>query len=107
MLSAGECTGATMAAVAARSRDSAEAFAKAHGIEHAYSGIESCQRLDIVYVSNKLHKTLLRPLKLAKVLCEKILAHSVADAEEMYARQTWLKMVSGRGFFLRLSKLGS
>ena len=52
VLSAGDCTGATIAAVAARSRDSAEAFANAHGIEHAYSDIESMlasKSVDIIY----------------------------------------------------------
>ena len=92
VLSARECSGATIAAVAARSRDSAEAFANAHGIEQAYSDIESMlasKSVDIVYVGtpDKLHKQhCLLAIEAGKhVLCEKILASSVADAEEMYA----------------------
>jgi predicted dehydrogenase len=87
-----ECAGATMAAVASRSQDTADAFAIAHGVDKAYDGIESMLAsadVNIVYVGtpDNLHKEhSLMAIEAGKhVLCEKALAKSVEDAREMYA----------------------
>ncbi len=87
-----ECSGATIAAVASRSLDTASAFAGAHGVEKAYGSIESmlaAADVDIVYVGSpdRLHKEhCLMAIAAGKhVLCEKSLAQNVTDADEMYA----------------------
>lgn len=87
-----ECAGATIAAVASRSADNAHAFAAAHGVDKAYDTYEdmiAAPDLDIVYVGtpDTVHKEhCLMAIEARKhVLCEKALAASVADAEEMYA----------------------
>ena len=56
-----ECSGATIAAVAARDGDKAKAFAEQHGIEQAYGGYENMLAspdIDVVYVGtiDRLHK---------------------------------------------------
>ena len=87
-----ECAGATMAAAASRSQEKADAFAEAHGVEKAYGSFESMlasDDIDIVYIGtpDKLHKehTLMAIEAGKHVLCEKRMAQSIADAQEMYA----------------------
>ena len=87
-----ECAGAAMAAVASRSEDRARAFANAHGVDRAYGSFENMLAspdVDIVYIGtpDKLHKEhSLKAIEAGKhVLCEKALAKSVEDAQEMYA----------------------
>ena len=92
VLASRECSGATMAGVATRSLATAEAFAVAHDIEKAYDSIESMVAsadIDIVYIGtpDERHKDhCMLAISAGKhVLCEKMLALSVGDAEEMYA----------------------
>ncbi len=86
-----ECPGATMAAVSSRSSENAHAFSEAHEVETAYESyvdMVTAPDLDIVYVGtpDTVHKEhCLMAIEAGKhVLCEKALALSVADAEEMY-----------------------
>ena len=92
VLASRQCSGATMAGVATRSLATAEAFAVAHDIEKAHDSIESMVAsadIDIVYIGtpDELHKDhCMLAIRAGKhVLCEKMLALSVGDAEEMYA----------------------
>ena len=91
VLSSRQCAGATMAAVASRSEATANAFADAYGVEKAYGSLDdmlASADIDIVYIGtpNNLHKDhCLMAIEAGRhVLCEKMLALSVADAEEMY-----------------------
>ena len=86
-----ECAGATMTAVAARSYEKAEDFAIANGVESAYDSIEAMlnsSEIDVVYIGtpDELHKEhCLLAIEAGKhVLCEKLLAKTVTDAQEMY-----------------------
>ena len=86
------CKGATVTAVAARSRDRAQAFAERFDIPSAhdsYADMVAVPDVDIVYVGTitRLHKAhSLLAIKAGKhVLCEKPLAENAADAEAMYA----------------------
>jgi predicted dehydrogenase len=82
--------GVTIAAVAARSRDRAEAFAAEHGIERVVSSYEELCRLDdldAVYIATPaaLHlRWTLEALSQGKhVLCEKPFAANASEAIEM------------------------
>ena len=86
------CAGATITAVAAREQARAEAFAANLGIANAFDSYETMVAhpdVDIVYVGTKtwLHKEhSILGLNAGKhVLCEKPLASTVTEAEEMYA----------------------
>lgn len=90
--SLGGVPGATVGAVAARNPAKAQAFADTHGIAkiHAnYAELVADPDIDIVYVGtitvcHKEHCML--AIEAGKhILCEKPLAASVPDAEEMYA----------------------
>ena len=87
-----ECMGATMAGVASRDAANATAFAGEHNVEQAYDSYEAMVTspdIDIVYVGTPdvVHKehTLMALAAGKHVLCEKAMANTVADAEEMYA----------------------
>ena len=87
-----EVAGATMAGVASRSADNARAFAAEHGLHRAYdtyADMIASPDIDVVYVGtpDKVHKEhCLMAIEAGKhVLCEKALATSVSDAQEMYA----------------------
>ena len=91
VLSSRACPGATMSAVASRSLETAKSFADSYGVGSAYGNIEdmlASDDVDIVYVGtpDEMHKqhSLLAIEAGKHVLCEKILAKSVVDAEEMY-----------------------
>ena len=92
VLSLRGCTGAHIQAVGARELAKAEEFAQRLGIQKAYGSygeLVNDEEVDIVYVGTitRLHKehTLLALNAGKHVLCEKPLATSLADAEEMYA----------------------
>ena len=87
-----EVAGATMAGVASRSADNAQAFAAEHGLHRAYdtyADMIASPDIDVVYVGTPetVHKEhCLMAIEAGKhVLCEKALATSVSDALEMYA----------------------
>lgn len=87
-----EVAGATMAGVASRSADNARAFAAKHGLHRAYdtyADMIASPDIDVVYVGtpDTVHKEhCLMAIEAGKhVLCEKALATSVSDAQEMYA----------------------
>lgn len=87
-----EVPGATIAGVASRSAENAYKFAQTHGVAKAFDRYEDLiadPDLDIVYVGTPdvVHKahTLLALEAGKHVLCEKALATTVADAQEMYA----------------------
>ena len=91
VLSSRACPGATLSAVASRSLETAKSFADSYGVGSAYGNIEdmlASDDVDIVYVGtpDEMHKqhSLLAIEAGKHVLCEKILAKSVVDAEEMY-----------------------
>ena len=91
VLSSRACPGATISAVATRSLETAQSFANAYGVNSAFGNVEdmlASDDVDIVYVGtpDEMHKqhSLLAIEAGKHVLCEKILAKSVADAEEMY-----------------------
>jgi dihydrodiol dehydrogenase / D-xylose 1-dehydrogenase (NADP) len=86
------CEGATLSAVASRSIEKARDFARQHGIAQFYNDyaeLVNSADVDVVYVGtpDRLHKEhCLLALNAGKhVLCEKDIAQSVVDAEEMYA----------------------
>ena len=91
VLSSRACPGAIVSAVATRSLETAQSFANSYGVNSAYGNVEdmlASDDVDIVYVGtpDEMHKqhSLLAIEAGKHVLCEKILAKSVADAEEMY-----------------------
>ncbi|MCZ6643542.1 MAG: Gfo/Idh/MocA family oxidoreductase [Gammaproteobacteria bacterium] len=84
--------GASVAAVAARDKDRADAYAEAHGIETAYDSYESlCNdpNVDIVYIASKTfdhHRHMLMAIAAGKhVLCEKPFTDTADQAREVYA----------------------
>lgn len=84
--------GAELEAVAARSLSSAKEFAETHGVKAAvesYTELVKRDTVDIVYVGTitSLHKEhAMMAIAAGKhVLCEKPLAESTIDAEEMFA----------------------
>ena len=86
------CAGATVAAVAARDAQRAQAFAARHGIPAAYGSYQAlvaADDVDIVYIGTitRLHKAhaLLAIAAGKHVLCEKALAENVQDAGAMHA----------------------
>ena len=102
------CKGATLAAVASRSLEKARDFAQTHGIEKFYNDYAEMVKspdIDIVYVGtpDSLHKEhCLLALNAGKhVLCEKDLAQSVTDAEEMYAAAKKNKVMLQDGVWTR------
>lgn len=85
-------TDVTVAAVASRRADSAEAYARLHAIEKAYAGYQALlddPEIDIVYVAlppSHHAEWTIRALEVGKhVLCEKPLAFNAAEAETMFA----------------------
>ena len=87
-----EVAGATMAGVSSRHAENAHAFANAHGVVKAYDTYQDlldAPDIDVVYVGtpDSVHKEhCLMALNAGKhVLCEKILATCVEDAQQMYA----------------------
>ena len=91
VLSSRACPGAIISAVATRSLETAQSFANSYGVNSAYGNVEdmlASDDVDIVYVGtpDEMHKqhSLLAIEAGKHVLCEKILAKSVIDAEEMY-----------------------
>ncbi|UJW86517.1 Gfo/Idh/MocA family protein [Devosia sp. SL43] len=82
----------TVAAVASRRADSAEAFASLHRIEKAYTSYQAMlddRDIDLVYVAlppSHHAEWTIRALEAGKhVLCEKPLALNAAEAETMFA----------------------
>jgi len=87
-----EVPGAVLESVAARDQSKATAFATQHGVSKvaaSYGDLVNDPNVDIVYIGTitPLHKeqTLMAIASGKHVLCEKPLAISAADAEEMYA----------------------
>ena len=81
----------TVQAVASRRSDTADAFARAHGVPTAYGSYDQLlhdRSVDAVYVSlpNSMHhEWTIAALRAGKhVLCEKPLASNAAQAEEMF-----------------------
>ncbi len=84
------CPGARLAAVASRSADKAQAFARQYGFERAWGSYEELMRdsgVDIVYVAtpHTLHRGIaMAAMEAGKaVLCEKPLCVSAREAREM------------------------
>ncbi|MFW2387059.1 MAG: Gfo/Idh/MocA family protein [Polyangiales bacterium] len=84
----GAAPGMTVTAVASRSRDRAESFARGQQVEHWFGDISSlaaCSEVDLVYVASHPDRHVgdcRLTLEAGKpVLCEKPLATSAADAE--------------------------
>lgn len=82
--------GASLYAVASRSRNTADAFARKHGIEKAYEGYEvllADPDVDVVYVAtphNLHHQNTMMSLEYGKhVLCEKPFAVNGREVREM------------------------
>lgn len=91
MLGAREASDVEIAAVASRSRESAERYAHQHGIERAYGAYESLladPEIDVVYISlpNSMHvEWTLRALEAGKhVLCEKPLSRRADEASRCF-----------------------
>lgn len=108
VLASRECAGATIAAVAARDGDKAQAFAAAHGIEQAFGGYENMLAsadIDVVYIGtiDRLHKEhcLLAIAAGKHVLCEKALAKSADEAREMYAAANAQQLMLQDGMWTR------
>ena len=85
-------TGCTVTAVGARSIGSAEKFAKANEIEHAfgsYAELCECDEVDVVYIGtiHPMHKRqAIMAMRAGKhVLCEKPMTICKADTEELFA----------------------
>ncbi|MHC4985948.1 MAG: Gfo/Idh/MocA family protein [Planctomycetota bacterium] len=104
----GACKGATLAAVAARSKDRAKEFAVRYGVESAYGNyaeMVASPDVDIVYVGtiSSLHKehSLLAIAAGKHVLCEKSLAENPADAREMYAAAEEKNVMLQEGMWTR------
>jgi len=106
------CEGATLSAVASRSKENARDFARQHGIDkfyNDYAELVNSADVDVVYVGtpDRLHKEhCLLALNAGKhVLCEKDIAQTVADAQEMYEAAKKItscyRTVSGHASFLR------
>lgn len=84
--------GAELAAVGSRSLESAEAFAREHGVARAHGSYEALVHdpdVDIVYVATP-HSMHLEHARMAfeagkHVLCEKPVTLNVADTEELFA----------------------
>jgi predicted dehydrogenase len=95
-------------AVASRRADSADAFARTHGIPTAYGSYPDLLRdrsVDAVYVSlpNSLHhEWTVAALRAGKhVLCEKPIASNAAEAEQMFDEAEHAKRVLVEGFMYR------
>ncbi len=92
---------ARLSAVASRSQERADAFAKEFGAAHAYGSYEAmmeCPELDVVYIAtpHSLHheNTLMCLNAGFSVLCEKAFALNARQAEEM------VNLARSRGLFL-------
>jgi D-xylose 1-dehydrogenase (NADP+, D-xylono-1,5-lactone-forming) len=99
---------AEVVAVASRSSSRAEAYARAHGLEHAYGSYAALledEAVDAVYVSlpNSLHvEWTLRALEAGKhVLCEKPLSRDPDAVERLFDYAEKRGLVVSEGFMWR------
>jgi xylose dehydrogenase (NAD/NADP) len=99
---------AEVVAVASRSSSRAEAYARAHGLEHAYGSYAALledEAVDAVYVSlpNSLHvEWTLRALEAGKhVLCEKPLSRDPEAVERLFDYAEKRGLVVSEGFMWR------
>jgi D-xylose 1-dehydrogenase (NADP+, D-xylono-1,5-lactone-forming) len=99
---------AEVVAVASRSLSRAEAYARAHGLEHAHGSYEALladNAVEAVYVSlpNSLHvEWTLRALDAGKhVLCEKPLARDHEAVERIFDRADERGLIVSEGFMWR------
>jgi predicted dehydrogenase len=100
--------GASVAAIAARDKDRAVAFADAHGIPAAYDSYEElCNDLnvDIVYIASRTsdhHRDLMMAIAAGKnILCEKPFTDTAEQAREAYAAAEKAGVVCWEGMWLR------
>ncbi|HSU67651.1 MAG TPA: Gfo/Idh/MocA family oxidoreductase [Tepidisphaeraceae bacterium] len=95
-------------AVGSRQRESADAFARTHGIPHAFGSYRElirCPEVDAVYVAlpnSEHHAWTVAALREGKhVLCEKPLASNTAEAEDMFLAAEKHKRVLVEAFMYR------
>ena len=100
--------GAKVTAVAARDRDRADAYARAHGVERAYDSYEALcadPNVDIVYIASKTwdhHRDLMTAIRAGKhVLCEKPFTDTAEQAREVYAAADAAGVFCAEGMWLR------
>lgn len=100
--------GASVTAVAARDKDRAEAYAKAHGIPTAYGSYQELfndPNVDIVYIASKTwthHRHMMMAIAAGKhVLCEKPFTDTAEQAKEVYAAAEKAGVVCWEGMWLR------
>jgi len=100
--------GASVAAIAARDKDRAEAYANAHGIPTAYGSYrELCDdpNVDIVYIASKTwthYQYMMMAIAAGKhVLCEKPFTDTAEQAKEVYAAAEKANVVCMEGMWLR------
>lgn len=99
---------AELVACASRSHESAKAFAEAHGISRVHPSYEELVRdpyVDAVYVAtpNHLHHAVVLAAagQRKHVLCEKPMAPTVREADDMISACQSAKVRLGVGFYLR------
>ena len=100
--------GASVAAIAARDMDRAQAFAEAHEIPTAYDSYQAlCEdaNVDIVYIASKTwdhHRDLMMAVNAGKhILCEKPFTDTADQAKEVYAAAAKAGVVCWEGMWLR------
>lgn len=100
--------GASVAAIAARDKDRAVAFADAHGIPTAYDSYQDlCNdpNVDMVYISSKTfdhHRDLMMAIAAGKhILCEKPFTDTAEQAREAYAAAEKAGVMCWEGMWLR------
>ena len=104
------CPDANVVAVASRSADTAEAFARAHGIGRSHGSYEALlldPAVDVIYLPlpNSLHaEWAIKAAEAGKhVLCEKPLALGLAQAQMMFsaARQNGVMLLEGFPYYFQ------
>ena len=102
------CDGSTVAGVASRDRDKAQAWATRFGVPHAWGSYEellASGEVDVVYVPlpNSLHAewTLRALARGLPVLCEKPLATRAAEVQQIAAAATAVQLPVAEGFMYR------
>ena len=104
------CPDANVVAVASRSADTAEAFARAHGIGRSYGSYEALlldPAVDVIYLPlpNSLHaEWAIKAAEAGKhVLCEKPLALGLAQAQMMFsaARQNGVMLLEAFPYYFQ------
>ncbi len=100
--------GASVMAIAARDKERAEAYAKAHDIPKAYGSYEELfndPNIDIVYIATRTwthYQYLMMAIAAGKhVLCEKPFTDTAEQAKEVYAAAEKAGIVCWEGMWLR------